>query len=75
MTETNKASLQHQLDELQAQLSFQENTIAGLNDVVTAQQEDICLLKQQIKVLVQQLELLSAGDSAGNPSEQKPPHY
>lgn len=75
MTETNKASLQYQLDELQAQVAFQENTIAGLNDVVTAQQEDISILKRQIKTLVQQLALLSPGDLAGNQLEQLPPHY
>ncbi|MDY6984248.1 MAG: SlyX family protein [Pseudomonadota bacterium] len=63
------------LIELQTQLAFQEHTIAELNDVLTSQQQQIDLLRLEIKLLKDKLGVLEDRIEVGPPQNEKPPHY
>ena len=63
------------LIEVQTQLAFQEQTIAELNDVLTSQQQQIDLLRLEIKLLKEQLGLLEGRIEVGPLQDEKPPHY
>lgn len=63
-----------ELVELQTQLSFQEDTIAQLNDVVTRQQKDIDALKLELEQLKKQL-MAMASSQLEEQEESAPPHY
>ncbi len=63
------------LIELQTQLAFQEKTIADLNEVMTAQQKQIDLLRLEIKLLKEKLGVLEDRIDSGPPQNEKPPHY
>ncbi|WP_299734399.1 SlyX family protein [uncultured Endozoicomonas sp.] len=62
--------------DLQTQLSFQEDTIAQLNEVVTRQQKDITRLTEAFSQLKKQFEVMAAEQQeGGNHEEAPPPHY
>jgi SlyX protein len=63
------------LIEVQTQLAFQEQTIAELNDVLTSQQQQIDLLRLEIKLLKEQLGLLEGRIESGPLQDERPPHY
>lgn len=63
------------LIELQTQLAFQEHTIAELNSVLTSQQQQIDLLRLEIKLLKEKLGMLEDRIDSGPPQHEKPPHY
>jgi SlyX protein len=63
------------LIELQTQLAFQEHTIAELNDVLTSQQQQIDLLRLEIKLLKENLGMLEDRIEVGAPQNERPPHY
>lgn len=64
-----------ELIELQTQLAFQEQTIAELNEVLTSQQQQIDLLRLELKLLKEQLGLLEDRVDSGPPQNERPPHY
>ena len=66
--------MQNELLELQTQLSYQEDTIAQLNEVVTRQQKDIDRLKEAIAQLKKQFEEMVA-EQLESQEELPPPHY
>ena len=63
--------MQDELFELQMQLSYQEDTIAQLNDVVTRQQQDIQRLTEALARLKKQFEEMVESET----QEAPPPHY
>ncbi len=69
--------LQDQLIELQTRVSFQEDTLHQLNEVVAVQDQDIRQLHQQLKALSKRLEdaLYAQEQGGGNPVLERPPHY
>jgi SlyX protein len=70
--------LKRQLMELQSQMAFQEDTMQGLNDAVSAQQQEILLLRRQLELLkIRQDEQGAPREpgGAGSAMEEKPPHY
>lgn len=64
--------LEHRIDELEMRLTYQDRTIADLNDVITAQWKRIEALERQFSRLDQELRGI---DSLEAPPNQKPPHY
>ena len=64
-----------ELLELQTQLSFQEDSVQQLNDVVTRHQDDIDTLRQEVDMLKQQIQLLISNQLDGVGEEAPPPHY
>ena len=67
--------MKDELIELQTQMSFQEDTVAQLNDVVTRQQQEIDNLKLQMEQLKKQMQEMVAGDVEGASDDAPPPHY
>ncbi|MGB2064620.1 MAG: SlyX family protein, partial [Marinomonas gallaica] len=51
----NTSDLLNRIDELEIRNQFQEETIDALNNALTKQQQDILLLKEQIKLLAQRM--------------------
>lgn len=64
-----------ELIELQTQLAFQEQTIGELNEVLTSQQQQIDLLRLEIKLLKEKLGMLEDRIETGPSQDEKPPHY
>lgn len=62
------------LVEIETRITFQENTIKELNDVVCEQQNRIDELNMTCKQLVEQIKKMS-GISSGDLIDDKPPHY
>lgn len=67
--------LQEELIDLQMRLAYQEDTIAQLNQVVTKQDADILLLKQQISLLAKRLDETSQVQQSISGEIERPPHY
>ena len=67
--------MKEELLEMQTQLSFQEDTIAQLNDVVTRQQKQIDVLEQSIEQLKKQLKDVVESEPELQGDEPPPPHY
>ena len=66
--------LRRQMDELQMQVAFQENTISALNDALTAQQEQLLRLEILCGRLHSRIEQLSLSEP-GPLADERPPHY
>lgn len=72
----NTSDLLNRIDELEIRSQFQEETIDALNSALTHQQQDILLLKEQIKLLAKRLEDQHQNSGSGiNSVIEKPPHY
>lgn len=67
--------MSNELIELQTQLAFQEHTISELNDVLTSQQQQIDLLRLEIKLLKEKLGVLEDRIDTAPPQHERPPHY
>lgn len=61
--------------ELQTQISYQEDTVQQLNDVVTRQQADIDLLQREVDLLRGKLMELIASLRETGSEDAPPPHY
>ncbi len=63
--------------ELESRLAFQEHSLNELNEVVTAQQEQIDALRSALQLLESRLSLLVAqtGEPSAKPEDEIPPHY
>jgi SlyX protein len=63
--------------DLQTKLTYQEDTVQALNDIVSEQQQDILQLKAQVHSLIDELRTVLSGlDTSGiNPEQEVPPHY
>ena len=62
------------VEALEIKVSFQDELLQQLDDALGQQQQEILLLKEQLRVLSEQVRLL--GDSEPKTSvEPPPPHY
>ena len=64
-----------ELIELQTQLAFQEHTIALLNGALTDQQQQINILRLEIKFLKEKFGMLEEKVEMGPQQDERPPHY
>jgi SlyX protein len=60
------------IQNLEIRMAHQDQTIADLNDVITAQWKKLDALERQMKRMSEELETMDQGDI---PANQKPPHY
>jgi SlyX protein len=60
------------IQNLEIRMAHQDQTIADLNDVITAQWKKLDALERQLKRMSEELETMDQGDI---PANQKPPHY
>ncbi len=65
------------LIDLQTRVAYQEDTINQLNEVVTRQDSQLLLLREQLRSLAQRLEDISRQPAAGPSAiaDERPPHY
>lgn len=75
MAEVEISTLYTRLEALEMKLSFQEDTIEQLNDVVTSQTIEIQKLWDANRLLKASLSELRAGQPGSNEAEPPPPHY
>ncbi len=61
--------------DLQTQISYQEDSIQQLNDVITQQQADIILLRREMNLLKTRFIELMGSMQDGQGDEAPPPHY
>ena len=65
-----------QVDRLEMKIAFQEDLLQKLDDAVFAQQQQILLLEDQVRVLSEQLQQIATTRSdAMSVVDEPPPHY
>lgn len=68
--------LNRRICELETKLSFQENTIEDLNNVIINQQFSLDKMQQQLRLLAQKMRNLEPNNNIASQSEETPPpHY
>lgn len=60
---------------LESRLAHQDQMLAELNDVVTDQQARIMQLEELCRSLIERVRSLGEGMPAGDPADERPPHY
>ena len=61
--------------ELESRLAHQDQILHELNDVVTDQQAKLMYLEELCRTLVDRVRSLGEGMPAGEPADERPPHY
>jgi SlyX protein len=74
MTPTND-ELQQRIEQLEFQVSFQEQTISDLNDALSQQQLLISKMQDQMKYVVGKVKNMDSSSMADVSEETPPPHY
>lgn len=69
----DRKDLSERIDALEVRLTYQEETIESLNQVITAQWKQIDGLMRQIAQLNDRLQEAEA--RAPGPANERPPHY
>ncbi len=67
--------MENRVIELETRLSFQEDTIHELNEVVTRQQNQIDVLQEQVSELKKRVQSVSTSNIKDEGEETPPPHY
>lgn len=60
---------------IETKISYHEDTIVQLNNVVCEQQKQIDALEATCKLLIERIRELSAASDSGKPKIEIPPHY
>jgi SlyX protein len=66
---------QARIDELEARLALQDQSILELSDEIYRQQRQVAELENRLRLLAQRLETMAAPAEARNPADEVPPHY
>ncbi|KII78586.1 SlyX family protein [Vibrio renipiscarius] len=75
MTEMHITELENRINDLECQLSFQEQTIESLNDALSQQQLLISKMQDQMKYVAGKVKNLDSSNLADPSEETPPPHY
>ena len=60
---------------IESKLAHQEQLLSDLNDVLTVQQATIMQLEGLCKSLIDKVRSLGEAQPAGDPRDERPPHY
>ncbi len=64
------------LIDIEIKVSYQEDTIEMLNDIVTKQQQQLNKLQKSLEVLADRMQDVKVQfDDPLNPADERPPHY
>lgn len=66
-------TMNEKITEIETTLAHHEQTITELNDVITAQWQEIETLKKRLDKTLAKIEQIEHGDEIA--ADQKPPHY
>ena len=61
--------------DLETRLAHQDQLLHELNNVVTEQQAKIMQLEELCKALIERVRSMGEGAPAGDPADERPPHY
>ncbi len=61
--------------DLESRLAHMDQMLHELNDVVTEQQAQIMQLEELCRSLLERVRSLGEGGAAGDPLDERPPHY
>lgn len=61
--------------DLESRLAHQDQMLNELNDVLTEQQARLMQLEELCRTLVDRVRSLGEGLPAGDPADERPPHY
>jgi len=61
--------------ELQTKLSFQEDLLENLNQVITDQQSQIAKLQRMVESMIGQMDSMQSAMQDNEPRQEIPPHY
>ncbi len=61
--------------DLETRLAHQDQLLNDLNEVVTGQQARIMDLEELCRALLERVRSLGDGGPAGDPIDERPPHY
>ncbi|MEL7185383.1 MAG: SlyX family protein [Pseudomonadota bacterium] len=61
--------------DLETRIAHQDQLLHQLNKVVTDQQAKIMQLEELCKALIERVQTIGEGGPAGDPSDERPPHY
>lgn len=61
--------------DIETRLAHQDQLLHELNEVVTGQQARIMDLEELCRALLERVRSLDDGLTAGNPVDERPPHY
>ena len=61
--------------ELQTKLSFQEDLLENLNQVITDQQGQIAKLARTVASIIEQMQSMQSASQDNGPQQEIPPHY
>lgn len=75
MTEKHITELENRINDLECQLSFQEETIDSLNDALSQQQLLITKMQDQMKYVASKVKNMDSSNMADPTEEAPPPHY
>ena len=64
-----------QVDRLEMKIAFQEDLLQKLDDAVFAQQQQILLLEDQVRVLDQLQHIATTRPVVMSVGDERPPHY
>lgn len=67
--------MEDRIANLEIRIAFQDDLLDALNRTVAAQQQELDLLRHQLRLLHEQLRSLSPSDIVAAKDEPPPPHY
>ena len=73
--QTGHKQADDRLTELEAKIAHQEHALHEMSDEIYAQQKKLEQLEVTCDFLLEQVRSQSEGPAAGNPADEKPPHY
>ena len=60
---------------IESKLAHQEQLLSDLNDALTGQQAKVMQLEELCKSLIDRVRSLAEAQPAGDPLDERPPHY
>ena len=69
------AGITRRIEELESQLTFQDQLNDKLNTIVARQDREILDLKRQLVLLNERLKEFGEAIPSGGPQDETPPHY
>lgn len=67
--------MENRLIDLESKLAFQDETISELNEVITDQQNQLDLLRDDIRLLNLRIASVAEASNVSEEKEAPPPHY
>lgn len=61
--------------DLEVKVAFQDDLLEALNQTVAAQQRQLDLLQDELRLIYQQIKSLQAAGLPAEPVDETPPHY